>query len=84
MKDNTLLEEEALFTDGTTIQELIYELEDATIRKKCRKEQNKVREYLIITSFRVQLKAPRKWYRWVMEIESNLKIIVGEQGIPLS
>ena len=42
VKDKTLPEEEASFTDGSKRQELIYELKEATIRKKCRKEQNKV------------------------------------------
>ena len=57
VKDNTCLEEEASFPDGTTKQELIYELEEATTRKKCRKEQKKVEESLITTSFQVQLDA---------------------------
>ena len=35
VKDKTFLEEEASFPDGTTGQELIYELEEATTRKKC-------------------------------------------------
>ena len=37
VKDTTCLEEEASFTDVTTRYELIYELEEATTRKKCRK-----------------------------------------------
>ena len=37
LKDNTRLEEEASFPDGTTSQEVIYELEEAGTRKKCRK-----------------------------------------------
>ena len=37
VKDKTRLKEEASFTDGTTRQDLIYELEEATTRKKCRK-----------------------------------------------
>ena len=57
VKDKTRLEEEVSFPDKTTRQELIYELEEATTRKKCRKEQKKVGESLITTSFQVQLKA---------------------------
>ena len=56
-KDKTRLEEEASFPDGTTREEVIYELEEATIRKNCRKEQKKVGESLITTSFQVQLEA---------------------------
>ena len=39
---------------------------------------------MITTSFQVQLEAAGQWYRWVAELESNLKMIVGAQGIPLS
>ena len=81
LKDKARLEEEASFIDGTTRQELIYELKEATTRKKCRKEQKKVGESLITTSFQVQIKAARQWDSWVVELESNLKIIVGAQGI---
>ena len=84
VKYKTCLEEEAAFTYGTTIQELICELEEATTRKKCRKEQKKVWESLITTSFQIQLEAAMQWDRWVVELNRNLKMIVGAQGIPLS
>ena len=84
VKDNTCLEEEASFPDVTTRHEVIYELEDATTRKKCRKEQKKVGGSLITTIFQVQIEATRQWDRWVVELESNLKMILGAQGIPLS
>ena len=84
VKDKTRLEEEASFPDGKTRQEHIYELEEATTRKKCRKERNKVWEYLITTIFRVQIEAAKQWDSWVVDLESNLKMIVGAQGIPLS
>ena len=38
VKDKTRLEEEASFPDGTTREEVIYEIEEATTRKNCRKE----------------------------------------------
>ena len=38
---------------------------------------------MIKTSFQVQLEASGKWDCWVVELESNLKMIVGSQGIPL-
>ena len=82
VKDKTRIEEEASFPYATTRQELIYELEEATTSKKSRKEQNKVREYLIETSFRVQIEYSGQWDSWVVDHERNLKIIVGAQGIP--
>ena len=84
VNDKTRLEEEASFPDGTTREEVIYKLEEDTTRKKCRKEQNKVGESLITTSFHVQIESANNWDSWVVELESNLKIIVGSQGIPLS
>ena len=53
VKDNTRLKEEASFPDGTTREEVIYELGEATTRKNCRKEQKKFGGYLITTSFQV-------------------------------
>ena len=83
VKDKTRLKGEASFPDGTTRQEVIYKLEEATTRKKCRKEQKKVGESLITNSFQVNLEALGKWDRWVVDLESNLKMIVGAQDIPL-
>ena len=42
VNDKTCLEEEVSFTDRTTRQELIYELEKSTTRKKCIKEKIKL------------------------------------------
>ena len=83
VKDKTRLEEEASFPEGTTREEFMYELEEATTRKSCRKEQKKVGESLITSSFQVQLEASGQWDCWLMELESNLKIIAGAQDIPL-
>ena len=82
VKDKTRLEEEASFPYGTTREEVIYELQEAPTRKNCRKEQNKVGESLITNIFQIYLEASRQWDRWVVELESNLKMIVGSQGIP--
>ena len=65
-------------------QELIHDLEESPTRKKCRKEQKDFGEYWITTSFQVQLEADGKWDCWVVDLESNLKMIVKAQGIPLS
>ena len=84
VKDRTRIEEEVLFTDGTKIQELIHELEEDTTMNKCKREQKKLGGSLITTSFQVHLQADGKWDRWVVELASNLKIILGAQVIPLS
>ena len=84
VKDKINPEEQVLFPYEKPRQELIHELEEDTTRKKCRKEQKKVAEYLITTSFQVQLEAVGQCDCWVVELESSLKMIVVAQGIPLS
>ena len=39
---------------------------------------------MITTIFQVQLEAAGQWDRYVVELEINLKVIVGAQGITLS
>ena len=39
---------------------------------------------MITASFQVKIKAAGQWDCWVVELDSNLKIVVGAQGIPLS
>ena len=39
---------------------------------------------MITTSFQLKLKAARKWDRWLVELENNIKMRIGAQGIPLS
>ena len=78
VKYKTRIEEEESFLDGTTKLELIYELEESKTRNNCRKQQKEVGEYLITTSFQVHLGASGKKDNWVVELESNLKMIVGE------
>ena len=53
VKDKTRLEEEASFTDVTTREEVIYELEEVMTRNNYRKEKKKFGESLIKTSFQV-------------------------------
>ena len=38
---------------------------------------------MIKTSFQVQLEAAGKWDCWKVELEINLRMIVGAQNIPL-
>ena len=39
---------------------------------------------MINTAFLVQLETATQWDRWAIELESNLKIIIGTKGIALS
>ena len=38
---------------------------------------------MITSTFQVQLEAARQYDCWVVELESNLKMVLGAQGIPL-
>ena len=39
---------------------------------------------MITAEFQVQLETDTQWDRWVIELESNLKIIIGAKGIAIS
>ena len=39
---------------------------------------------MITTAFQVQLETATHWDRWAIELESNLKMIIGAKGIALS
>ena len=39
---------------------------------------------MITTAFQVQLETATQWDRWAIELESNLKMIIGAKGISLS
>ena len=39
---------------------------------------------MIATAFQVQLETATQWDRWEIELESNLKMIIGAKGIDLS
>ena len=40
-------------------------------------------ETLITAEFQVKLDTANQWYRWVVELKSKLKIIIGANGIVL-
>ena len=69
---------------GTSRSEFTQELDDASERKKCRSNQKKIGEALITSSFQVQLETANQWDRWIVELESNCKMIIGAKGIALS
>jgi hypothetical protein len=84
VKDRFRLEEDATFGDGTTRQDFIEALDAATQRKKSRTNQRKTGEALVTTVFQVKLETATQWDRWIIELESNLKMIIGANGIALS
>ena len=47
-------------------------------------KQNKIGDSLITSSFQVQLETATQWDLWIVELDSNLKMIVVSKGIALS
>ena len=84
VKNKVSLDEPTDFEAGTERAEFITQLEEALERKKCRTNQKKIGDSLIMSSFQVQLETATQWYRWIVELESNLKMIIGSKGIALS
>ena len=84
VKDRARLNEIIEFEGDTNRVEFIADIEAASERKKCRGEQKKTGESLITTTFQVQLETASQWDRWYVELESNLKMIIGAKGIALS
>ena len=84
VKDRVRIDEPTDFEAGTDRAEFITQLEEASERKKCRTNQKKIGDSLITSSFQVQLETATQWDRWIVELESNLKMIIGSKGIGLS
>ena len=84
VKDKVRLDEPTEFEAGTDRAEFITQLKKASERKKCRTNQKKIGDSLITSSFQVQLETATQWDRWIVELESNLKMIIGSKGIALS
>ena len=84
VKDKVRLHEEDEFETGTNRAEFIKSTEEASERKECRINQKKTGESLITTAFQVQLEIATQWYRWAIELEGNLKMIIGAKGIALA
>ena len=84
VKDKVRLQEEAEFETGTTRAEFIKAIEESSERKECRINHKKTGESLITRAFQVQLESATQWYRWEIELESNLNMIIGSKGIALS
>ena len=84
VKDKVRLEEPTDFEAGTDRAEFITQFEEASEKKKCCTNQKKIGDSLITSSFQVQLETATQWDRWIVELESNLKMIIGSKGIALS
>jgi hypothetical protein len=84
VKDKATVKDEVTFDNDTTRGEFIIAIEEASERKECQTNQKKTGDTLITATFQVQLETASQWDRWVVELKSNLKMIIGAKGIALS
>ena len=58
-------------------------IQAANERKQCQVDQKKKGESLLTDNFQVRLEAADQWERWLIELQSTLKMIIGTKGIAL-
>ena len=83
VQDRMRLNEDPNFSDGSTRDQFLEQIKEASERAKLRQEQKKVGEALIGSEFTVQLKTRHQWERWMLELKTTLGAIIGAKGIPL-
>ena len=84
VNDRKRLNGETDFETGTLRDNFIKVIEAAPERRKFRKDQKKVGESLITAAFQVKQETANQRDCWVVELESNLKTIIGAKGITIS
>ena len=82
-KDKHRLAEPAKFPLGTTQIQFTEAIQAANECKQCRVDQKKKGEFLLTNGFQVKLEAVDQWERWLIELQSTLKMIIGTKGIAL-
>ena len=79
VKDKVGLDKPTDFEAGTDRAEFVSQLEEDLEINKCRTNQKKIDDSLITSSFQVQLETATQQDFWIVELESNLKIIIGSK-----
>ena len=83
VKDKHRLAEPAKFTLGTTQIQFTEAIQVANELKQCRVDHKKKGESLLTNNFQVKLESADQWERWLIELQSTLKMIIGTKGIAL-
>ena len=73
-----------MFTNGTTQQEFLQALDEASHCNQICTEQRKSGESLVTVNFVSKLKKGSQWERWQEELKSVLGGIIGLKGINLT
>ena len=84
IKDRSRIEEEAISEHGNTRQVFIKVIDDAYKHKENHTRQKNPGESLITIAFQVKLETVTQQDFWIIDLESNLKIIIVSNGIELS
>ena len=84
VKDTVRAGLELSFPDGTTRDEFVLAISASMAREKRRKEQKKIGESFLDTTFNTKLKTQSQWEKFMQELESTLGMIIGSNGVPLS
>ena len=84
VKDKHRLAEPAKFPLGTKQIQFTEAIQAANERKQCRVDQKKKGESLLTNDFQVNLESADQWERWLIELQSTLKMIIGAKGIALN
>ena len=83
VKDDQRLAKPSKFPLGTTQIQFTEAIQAANERKPSRVDQKKKGESLLTNYFQVKLEAADQWERWLIELQSTLKMIIGTKGIVL-
>ena len=83
VKDKHRLAEPSKIPIGTTQLQFTEAIQAANERKQCQVYCKKKGGSLLTNDFQVKLESAYQWERWLIELQSTLKIIIGAKGITL-
>jgi len=72
------------FSNDFTRELFLEEIAEAIKRDELRVQSRKIGESFLDTNFNHKLKGQSQWKKFMEELSSNLAMIVGVQGVPLS
>ena len=84
VKDILRSQNEVAFNDEFERESFLQELSEAISRDDLRSQMQKIGESFIDSSFTHKLKGQAEWKKFMEELSSNLSMIVGVQGVPLT
>ena len=83
VSDKHHLAEPAKFLIGKTQVQFTEAIQATKKRKQCQVDQKKKGKSLLNNYFQVKLEAANQWERWLMELQSTLRLIIGAKSIAI-